>query len=183
MIKENYPSGRQVLTEYDSVGRVAGVKNGGLYYAGAPPTDSANRIQYAPHGAISAMKMGNGKWEHTNFNSRLQPTQIGLGTSGTDSSLLRLDYTYNTTGQTNNNGNMLSQRIVISGSLDVTQSYGYDALNRLSSTSENTGANWLQNYGYDRYGNRWVSQSTGYDEDPNLCPTQQRVKSAQQPTA
>jgi len=35
-----------------------------------------------------------GKWEHANFYSRIQPTQIGLGISSTDSSMLELDYTY-----------------------------------------------------------------------------------------
>jgi RHS repeat-associated protein len=41
----------------------------------------------------------------------------------------------------------------------VTQSYGYDALNRLTSASE--GANWSRNYAYDRFGNGWVSGYSG----------------------
>jgi RHS repeat-associated protein len=35
-------------------------------------------------------------------------------------------------------------------------------LNRLSTASENSGAIWSQTYGYDRYGNRWISNSFGY---------------------
>lgn len=104
------------------------------------------------------MLLGNGKVEHTSFNSRLQPTLIGLGTSTTDSSTLKLDYTY---GSTANNGNVQSQTITI-GATVMSQSYGYDSLNRLQTASENSGANWSQTYGYDRYGNRWVSASTGY---------------------
>jgi len=100
--------------------------------------------------ALSVMRLGNSRWEHTNYNSRLQPEQIGLGTSSTDSSTLRLDYTY---GTTNNNGNVQTQRIV-AGSLDVTQNYTYDELNRLATANESSGANWQQNYGYDRWGNR-----------------------------
>ena len=59
---------------------------------------------------MKSLQLGNSKWEHTNFNSRLQPTQIGLGTSPTNSSVLQLDYGY---GTTLNNGNVLSQNIVI----------------------------------------------------------------------
>src|SRR5262249_43901174 len=139
---QTYPSGRVIVTEYDTAGRVAGVKNQStvFYYAGAAASDTANRIQYAPHGAISAMKLGNGKWEHTTFNSRLQPTEIGLGTSSTDSSLLKLNYTYSNSNPAihDNNGNVLTQTITI-GSTVMTQTYGYDALNRLSSATE-TGA-------------------------------------------
>ena len=65
------------------------------------------------------MQLGSVLWEHTNFNSRLQQTQIGLGTSSSDSSKLRLDYGF---GSTNNNGNVLSHSIVI-GSTTYAQSY------------------------------------------------------------
>jgi len=152
-----------VNTSIDNAGRVAGVyKSGGNYYAGAVETDATNRIQYAPQGAPSVMKLGNNKWEHANFNSRLQPTQIGLGTSGTDSSLLRLDFGY---GTTTNNGNVLTQTIV-APNLSRTQTYSYDTLNRLlKATEENPATPCVlgdntkvcQEYGYDRFGNRWVS--------------------------
>jgi RHS repeat-associated protein len=160
MTSQTYPSGRVVQTEYDTTGRIAGMKNqaSGLYYAGGAASDGLNRIQYAASGAVSAMKLGNGKWEHTNYNNRLQPTQIGLGTSTADSSTLKLDYTY---GSTTNNGNVQTQTLTI-GATVMSQSYGYDALNRLQGASENSGSSWSQTYGYDRYGNRWVSASTGY---------------------
>jgi RHS repeat-associated protein len=162
MTSETYPSGRQVITEYDSAGRTAGISAAGGYYAGATPSDATNRIQYASHGAVPVMALGNGRWEHTTYDpKRLQPTQIGLGTSGTDSSILKLDYEYTSPCQTGNNGNVLKQTITAPG-LSLTQNYCYDSLNRLSSASENTGANWSQTYGFDRYGNRWVSASTGY---------------------
>jgi RHS repeat-associated protein len=156
MTSETYPSGRQVITEYDSAGRAAGIRAAAIFYAGARASDATNRIQYTAHGAVSAMKFDNDLWEHTNFNSRLQPTQIGLGTSGTDSSILKLDYEYTSSCQTGNNGNVLKQTINASG-LILTQTYCYDALNRLSSASENSGASWSQTYGFDRYGNRWVN--------------------------
>lgn len=173
MTSETYPSGRVVATEYDSADRIAGVRNQGVswYYAGATPSDSTNRIQYTAHGAISAMKLGSGRWEHTSFNPRLQPTQIGLGTSSADSSVLKLDYTFNTPGQSNNNGNVLTQVITI-GSTAMTQTYGYDSLNRLSSATESGAANWSQSYGYDRFGNRWYSGGT-YLPNSALTPQSQ----------
>jgi hypothetical protein len=60
MVDETYPSTKLIHTEYDDAGRVAGVKYAANYYAGALATDSTNRIQYAEHGAVSAMKLGNG---------------------------------------------------------------------------------------------------------------------------
>jgi RHS repeat-associated protein len=64
---------------------------------------------------------------------------------------------------------VLSQTITI-GATVMSQSYGYDSLNRLESASENSGGSWSQTYGYDRYGNRWVSASTGYTLS-SLTPT------------
>jgi RHS repeat-associated protein len=162
MTRQVYPSGKAFITEYDSAGRIAGVKKEAAnYYAGASPTD-ANRIQYSAHGAVSAMKFGNQKWEHTLFNSRLQPTEIGLGTSRTDSSLLKIEYKYgvlvnNTLDTTQNNGNVQSQIITAPGLL-LTQTYTYDKLNRLNDAIESGGANeWSQTYSYDRFGNRAVA--------------------------
>jgi hypothetical protein len=81
MTSQRYPSGRIINTEFDSTGRVSGVKDAATnnYYVGGMPTDSANRIQYNSQGAVSAMKLGNGLWERTTYNSRLQPTYIKLG--------------------------------------------------------------------------------------------------------
>src|SRR5205085_3920593 len=132
------------------------------YYAGAAPSDASNRIQYTAHGAIKAMKLGNGLWEHTNFNSRLQPIEIGLGTSSNTSGTLRLTYGYGMSN--NNNGNVLSQQIVV-GSMDVTQTYSYDELNRLQMAEEKlTGSGqasqWKQTFTYDRFGNRKFDTSS-----------------------
>ncbi len=164
MTSQTYPSGRVVTSEYDNAGRLAGVKNqaNGVFYAGGAATDTTNRIQYTAHGAPSVMKLGNGLWEHTNFNSRLQPQQIGLGSASTNSSMLQLDYSY---GTTTNNGNVQSQIITVptiggATGFTATQTYGYDSLNRLSSAQENGGASWSQNFTYDRYGNRNFGSAT-----------------------
>src|SRR6266436_5360084 len=154
-----YPSGRIITSEYDGAGRLAGVRDqsSGVYYAGATSTDVTNRIQYASHGAVAVMKLGNGLWEHMNFNNRLQLTEIGLGTSSTSTSTLGLTYNY---GTTNNNGN--PQSISYSGGgLSYTQSFGYDALNRLTTSNENSGSSWSQTNVYDQYGNRWIDYGGG----------------------
>jgi RHS repeat-associated protein len=152
-----YPSGRIITSEYDAADRLAGVRDqsSGIYYAGAASTDPTNRMQYAAHGAISVVKLGNGLWEHTNFNNRLQPTEIGLGTSSTSTSTLGLTYNY---GTSNNNGNV--QSVTYSGGgLSYSQSFGYDSLNRLTTSSES--GSWSQTNGYDRYGNRWIDLGGG----------------------
>lgn len=153
-----YPSGRVVSVEYDPASRMAGVRDqqSGLYYAGAGGSDSTNRIKYSAHGGVSVVKLGNNLWEHTNFNSRLQSTEIGLGTSSTDSSALRLTYNY---GTTNNNGNLQSVSY-LGGGLSYTQSFGYDVLNRLM-TSVESGGSWSQTNKYDRYGNRAIDFGGG----------------------
>jgi RHS repeat-associated protein len=173
LTKEVYPSGKEYRTSYDEAGRVAGVKNqtANIYYAGALWTDTANRLKYTAHGAVSTMKLGNGRWEHTNFNSRLQPIKIGLGSSASDASVLRLDYSYNTPGQTDNNGNLLSQSISVPKPDNVTavmnQSYIYDPLNRLQKATETD--TWTQTYDYDPYGNRAVRSGSSIPAS-NLTP-------------
>ena len=53
-----------------------------------------NSFIYTAAGAVSAMRLGNGRWENTQFNERLQPTMIGLGSGATSQNLLKLIYSY-----------------------------------------------------------------------------------------
>jgi RHS repeat-associated protein len=171
---QKYPSGKVIANDYDVAGRLAGVKyqagSSSYYYAGGSSLSSdtetyPNRIQYSAHGAVSALRLGNGLWEHTAFNSRLQPVQIGLGTSSTDSSKLQLDYGYGTINK--NNGNVRSQTISFAGlTTSIVQNYDYDQLNRLSSFTE-TGT-LSQTFAYDAYGNQAVT--SGHVADPLLTP-------------
>ncbi|MBZ5537620.1 MAG: hypothetical protein LAO31_16810 [Acidobacteriia bacterium] len=103
--------------------------------------------------------------KHAEYGSRLQPTEIGLGTSGTDSSVLKLAYSYNTTGQNDNNGNVLTQMISV-GATSMNQKYEYDALNRLKKIGENNDL-WWYTYEYDQYGNRTGGQRS---DSPFLPP-------------
>jgi RHS repeat-associated protein len=163
-----YPSNRVIQTGYDMAGRIAGVKDqgSGTYYAGGAYNDDTNRMKYAAHGAVSVMKLGNGLWEHTTFNNRLQPTQIGLGTSSTDSSTVRLSYTY---GTTNNNGNVLTHGYA-GGGLSYTQTFEYDPLNRLTTSGEGAGS-WSETNLYDRYGNRSVAGGLSFSDITNRITT------------
>ena len=161
LTSETYPSGRIITTSHDETGRISNV-------TGQKPGEQAknyvSQISYTAHDLVKQMLLGNGLWEHTDSNDRLQLKEIALGTSSTDSSKLRLEYTYNNAGQTDNNGNILSQKITI-GSTVINQSYEYDAINRLSSVQETVSSmtRWTQSYGYDRWANRTSLINSGPD--------------------
>ena len=76
LIEETYPSGRVVKNTLDAEGDLMQVQS---RRANDNFRNYANGFTYTAAGAVSAMRLGNGKWETTQFNSRLQPTQIGLG--------------------------------------------------------------------------------------------------------
>lgn len=177
---ETYPSGRVVKNVFDNSGNLAIAQSKKNSTAGY--WDYADSFSYTAAGAVSSMQLGNGKWESTAFNSRLQPTQIALGTvqNGTDNLKLNFDY-----GSTQNNGNVVSQQITVPtesrggntyNGFTATQTYTYDYLNRLKSATENINGNptpnWKQTFLYDRYGNRNFDLTNGNTTvpDPN-CAT------------
>jgi RHS repeat-associated protein len=97
------------------------------------------------------MTLGNTLIESTAFNKRLQPTQINVP------GLFTLDFTYDPPDPlVNNNGNIHTQQIRANAQLDVTQTYTYDGVNRLSSATE---GGWQRDYYYDAFGNRAVKGS------------------------
>ncbi len=176
LIEETYPSGRVVKNVLDNDGDLETVKskknsNFGFF-------DYSKNFTYNAAGAVASMQLGNGRWESTVFNSRLQPTQIALGATPGATDKLKLNYTYNTTGNAENNGNVLTQKIAVvrPGQSDLVfdQTYTYDELNRLKVAEEKTGTttNWKQTFTFDRYGNRRFDQSnTTFPEsfsNPNL---------------
>src|ERR1043166_2598590 len=137
----------------DSAGRLSSLSSGATSYA---PAASVSTIGYSSHNAVKTETYGNGLIHAIDYNNRLQATQIKLGTSGNPTSVISLGYTY---GTTSNNGNVLTHTYS-GGGLSYTQSFGYDALNRLMTASE-SGSAWSQTNGYDRYGNRWVDLGGG----------------------
>jgi RHS repeat-associated protein len=151
LTEETYPSGRKVKNSFATDGDLSKVEtqpSGGAY------ATRADNFSYTAAGAVSAMQLGNAKWENAQFNSRLQPTQLGLGTSATDQSLWKVAYDY---GTTDNNGNVKKQTITVPSITPLEQTYTYDSLNRIKSATENiqnSSETWKQTFQYDRYGNR-----------------------------
>jgi RHS repeat-associated protein len=175
-----YPSGRTISYCYDSAhcydidGRptaVTGTLN-------AATTYYANSAVYASHGGIQQLTLGStaNNIQQACYNSRFQTVGLRLGpspatancaNSGTD--VLNLSYSY---GTTPNNGNLQSQTIkrYLQGvTQQWTQSYGYtDGVNRLTSAAE-SGA-WSESFGYDAFGNRWVTSPVGLPGLTNETP-------------
>jgi RHS repeat-associated protein len=163
LIEETYPSTRKVRNVLDADGNLALVQSkknaSGGYF------NYAKSFTYTAAGAVSSMQLGNGRWESTVFNSRLQPMQIALGNVQNATNLLKLNFTYNTPNQNDNNGNVLSQTSTVPtevrnsttyNGFTSTQTYTYDSLNRIKDAKEMIGTNqqWKQTFLYDRYGNR-----------------------------
>ena len=157
LLEQTYPSGRVVKNTFDtgdgSLSQVESKRSTETY------RNFANGFIYNPAGAVTAVRLGNGRWENNMFNSRLQPTKIGLGNGVASQDLLRLEYSYGTTA---NNGNVVEQKITVPGAAHpFVQAYAYDELNRLASAEEtqNNSQTWKQTFTYDRYGNRYFNTS------------------------
>jgi RHS repeat-associated protein len=148
--EQTYPSGRVVKTTLDSNGSVASVES--QKNAQSSFMKYASQFVYNSTGAIASMRLGNGLFETTKYNKRLQITELGLGNSTSTTNLWKINYDY---GTTDNNGNIKSQTIA-TGSAVFSQSYQYDGLNRLTEAKEvsNSIETWKQTFGYDRFGNR-----------------------------
>jgi len=177
--EETYPSGRVVKNVLDASGDLAMVK--GKKNANVGFFNYAKSFTYNAAGAVTSLQLGNGHWESTTFNSRLQPTQIALGSTISATDLLKLDYGY---GTTDNNGNVQTQTITVptvglNAGFAAVQTYTYDSLNRLKDATEDvtpTGgsstASWKQTFLYDRYGNRNFDTSvTGRTTTLGSCAT------------
>ncbi len=162
LIEEVYPSGRVVRNTLDQNGDLAQVQS---RKANDTFKNYANAFTYTSAGAVSSLRLANGKFENTTFNSRLQPIQIGLGSSATNQNLLKLNFDY---GLADNDGNVKSQTITVptvgvNQGFVATQNYSYDSLNRLKSAVETipNQTGWKQTFIYDRYGNRTFDTANG----------------------
>jgi YD repeat-containing protein len=137
LIEQQYPSGRKVKNVLDNDGDLSIVQS--RKNANSGYWNYADSFTYNAAGAVTSLQLGNGRWESTVFNSRLQPTQIALGTVQNGTDKLKLDYSYGTTA---NNGNVLSQTITVPSvgtnqGFVANQTYSYDSLNRLKDATEN----------------------------------------------
>jgi len=150
-----YPSGRVVTYGMDDAGRIKSVRAGGKTYA--TMTSEIVSTPYTPDGRLAMMKLGNGLWETRDYRVPGVTTTFMLGTSSGTSGVMALEYNYSGSA---NNGNLISHVIKQPGKT-WTQSFTYDALNRIETASETGGFNLT--YGCDRYGNCWIDplMSTG----------------------
>lgn len=150
---ETYPSGRVMTYDYRQDGELD--KLSGLKAGQSTAQTYLDNISYNTLGNIEKLRLGNGTWESAQYNSRQQISQIALGTSNTDKSLLKIDYAYGT--PTQNNGSLRQQKISYAGlPNEIVQDYTYDDLNRLKSAQETSSSvqSWKQTFNYDRFGNR-----------------------------
>ncbi|QQS40023.1 MAG: RHS repeat-associated core domain-containing protein [Acidobacteriota bacterium] len=159
LIEEEYPSGRKVKHDFDTDGNVSRVY-------GQPDASSIDRtwasgFGYAPDGRIERLRLGNGLWEKASFNERLQVTEMGVGLGVENLNRWKINYDYKESlaaGGDANTGTPVSQSIAFEGQANpFVQTYKYDSLYRITEAKELvTGEppNWIQTFGYDRYGNR-----------------------------
>jgi RHS repeat-associated protein len=170
---ETYPSGRIVRSTLNNDGRISDVSSKKVGQ-GTFQTH-ANNFSYAPHGAVSQMRLGNGDWESQQFNVRLQPSQVAVGTTAGGTDVFRTGFEYGEIDAggnflaSKNNGNIARQTITVPGvSPTFVQTYKYDVLNRLKEAKEMNGAvqTWIQTLDYDRYGNRTTFNQTKVGEQP-----------------
>jgi RHS repeat-associated protein len=192
LIEETYPSGRKVKNVIDNGGTLAIVqskKNGSSGY-----WNYADSFTYNAAGTVTAMQLGNGHWESTLVNTRLQPKEMNLGTTQGATNLLRSQYDYGKweSGSLNtakNNGNIGQQVITVpngGSNLVFTQKYDYDSLNRIKDTTEtgSSGQTWRQGFIYDRYGNRnfyeadttTLTKACGTPPNYTVCASDRKVE-------
>ncbi len=176
LVEQKYPSGRVVKNILDNDGELSIVQS--KKNANAGYWDYAKNFTFTAAGAVSSMQLGNGKWESAVFNSRLQPTQIALGTVQGGDDKLKLNFEYgvlNWDGSVlagTNNGNVARQIITTpttgsTSGFTATQYYTYDSLNRIKIAKENIQTEgqsvqlgWQQQFVYDRYGNRTFNEGS-----------------------
>ncbi|HEX4808036.1 MAG TPA: RHS repeat-associated core domain-containing protein, partial [Bryobacteraceae bacterium] len=126
-------------------------------------------------GGFAQMSFGNGLGQVFSYNPRLQPSEFKYTQSGQSNYLLDLQtfWGMNATQNQSNNGNLQS---VLEGTnngpnlsimINTYTGYNYDGVNRLIAANDN---NWSRSFGYDPYGNMWVTGATGITPS-SLTPT------------
>ena len=139
-----YPSGWTVAYTRDAMGRPIAVT--AQAPDGSAPVPVLTSVGYQPFGPVNALTFGNGVAETRSFD--LDYRMTSLADAGA-SPLQNLTYAYDAA----NNVSSIADGVTSANS----QSFGYDALNRLTSA---TGGYGSFGYTYDSVGNR-LTQSLG----------------------
>ncbi|MCC6536553.1 MAG: hypothetical protein IT162_03325 [Bryobacterales bacterium] len=130
-----YPSTRTVTNCYDTVGRPVWVSRSGsgatstVCQAGGVPAEQADafygsKAEYAAHGSLRQLRLGNGLWDSTGFNNRQQPATLRLGEAPSTGNVWQQDYTYGVTPD-KNNGNITQALLQAPGQSAISTSYSY----------------------------------------------------------
>ncbi|HEY9284951.1 MAG TPA: RHS repeat-associated core domain-containing protein [Pyrinomonadaceae bacterium] len=178
---QTYPSGHTTTYTYDVVGRPANFV--GELGDGTARTYSSGII-YDETGGMKREQYGTQTplYKRLFYNSRGQLSDIRVGTHhasddgwwnrGAILNVYSAQAAWTESGP-DNNGSLRKQMIFIpndediSGWTQMTQYYGYDALNRLASVEEKRDAtDFFQTYSYDRWGNRTINAAATWDTSP-----------------
>jgi RHS repeat-associated protein len=167
LVEETYPSGRKVKNTFEADGDLSKIET---QRPNLGWEIRAQNLSYTSSGVLEKLQIGNGLWETAQLNSRLQVTQLGLGTSPTDASIWKLNYDFG--NSSNNDGNIKSQTLTTPGGT-FNQTFVYDSLDRLKQATETSAGNqtWVQNFSYDRYGNRVGFNQTINGQTTNGTPS------------
>ena len=151
-----YPDGRAVTQGWDAGGRMTSsvFDNWNGQHVGYT---YASGFTYTPAGAQTEMTMGNGVYTHVPYNNRQQICQVWI--QNPQQTLMDKHYFYTAgsgycANNAGNNGNIAQIQDMQNN--NRSQSFSYDALNRLSSFS-NGDDSMQQSYTMDSFGN--MSQS------------------------
>ncbi|MBI4854828.1 MAG: RHS repeat-associated core domain-containing protein, partial [Acidobacteria bacterium] len=143
-----YPSGHNIAHSYNIAGQLTDVMRDGEAIS--------SQASYTAAGAIASHQLGNGLYHQMKYNSRLQPTEITLGSgiSGTSAEdIWKQEYNYgvynfdtinnaDTTpnismNESQNNGNIGQIKLTPgNGTNAINQFFVYDELNRLKLAKE-----------------------------------------------
>jgi RHS repeat-associated protein len=184
VITQTYPSGRMVSYAYDVVGRLANVS--GNLGDGATRNYSTGII-YDETGGMRQEQFGTDTpiYNKRFYNVRGQLSEIrvstyGLQTPGQETNWNRgalINHYSNQSwaGSGTDNNNALKKQDVyipvddqISNFSLTTFFYDYDAVNRLDRVTEvrNGATSWVQDYDYDRWGNRTINAANSWGGVP-----------------
>jgi RHS repeat-associated protein len=143
LIQINYPSGRRIMYQRDNTGRITGVTTQASATAAAQTL--ASNVNHLPFGPLSQLAYGNGLNLLRAYDQDYRLASQSVG------GVLALDYTY--TARDN------LSRINDAVSPSQTQTFAYDALNRLTQASGSYAS--ALSYQYDPVGNRLQENRDG----------------------
>lgn len=139
--RHNYPSSRIVSHLYNNAGQLTDIATQNQFIS--------QQNSYTASGSLSSQRLGNGLFHQIQYNSRLQPTSISLGSSLGGADKFKLDYNYSqydlssnqapslSSNESQNNGNIGRIRINTGGvNPPIDQFFAYDELNRLKTAKE-----------------------------------------------